>query len=240
MSLINRRTFVGNAAKGGLALSAGGLLASCGSASSSSSKAASSAAVSTPKHGGTLHAGLTGGSSSDTLDPNSQVNNTDYARVGNLCEGLVWVNANAEPYLRLAEEMTPNKDATVWTIRLRSGVTFHNGQDVTADDLIYSINRVVNPKAPGEAANALHGIIASGMKKLDNLTITVPFAKPYSILPESLASNNTVFVVPTDFDPKKPVGTGAFMYVSFTPGQQSVFKRFPNYWQTRRSPTSTR
>ena len=48
--------------------------------------------------------------------------------------------------------MTPNKDATVWTIRLRSGVTFHNGKDVTADDLIYSINRVINPKTPGEAA----------------------------------------------------------------------------------------
>ena len=73
--------------------------------------------------------------------------------------------------------MTPNKDATVWTIRLRSGVTFHNGKDVTADDLIFSINRVINPKSPGEAANALHGINASGMKKVDNLTITVPFAQ---------------------------------------------------------------
>ena len=137
-----------NAAKGGLALSAGGLLASCGSSSSSSSHAASSAASSAPKHGGTLHAGLTGGSSSDTLDPNTIVNNTDYARVANLYEGLVWVNADAQPYYRLAEEMTPNKDATVWTIRLRSGVTFHNGQALTADDLIYSINRVVNPKSP--------------------------------------------------------------------------------------------
>ena len=55
----------------------------------------------------------------------------------NLYEGLVWVNADAQPYYRLAEEMTPNKDATVWTIRLRSGVTFHNGKDLTADDLIY-------------------------------------------------------------------------------------------------------
>jgi peptide/nickel transport system substrate-binding protein len=232
MSLMNRRTFVSNAAKGGLALSAGGLLASCGSSSSSSSHASSSAPSSAPKHGGTLHAGLTGGSSSDTLDPNKPVNNTDYARVATLYEGLVWVNADAQPYYRLAEEMTPNKDATVWTIRLRSGVTFHNGQDVTADDLIYSINRVVNPKSPGEAANAFHGIDAAGMKKLDNLTISVPFAKPYSTFIESLANNITVYVVPTNFDPMKPIGTGPFKYVSFTPGQQSVFARNENYWNT--------
>ncbi len=233
MSLMTRRSFVGNAAKGGLALSAGGLIAACGSSSpsSSSSSAQSSAAV-TPKHGGTLHAGLTGGSSSDTLDPNTIVNNTDYARTASLYEGLVWTNADAQMYYRLAEEMTPNKDATVWTIRLRPGVTFHNGKDVTADDLIFSINRVVNPKSPGEAANALHGIIASGMKKVDNLTITVPFSKPYSTFAESLANNITVYVVPVGFDPKKPIGTGPFKYVSFTPGQQSVFARNENYWDT--------
>ena len=111
-------------------------------------------------------------------------------------------------YYRLAEEMTPNKDATVWTIRLRPGVTFHNGKDVTADDLIFSINRVVNPKSPGEAANALTESSPSGMKKVDNRTITVPFSKPYSTFAESLANNITVYVVPVGFDPKNPIGTG--------------------------------
>jgi peptide/nickel transport system substrate-binding protein len=228
VSLITRRSLLGNAAKGGLVLGAGGLLAACGSSSSSAS--GSDAAATTPRRGGTLRAGLTGGSSSDTLDPNNPVNVTDYARVACLFEALVWLNADAQQYYRLAEEMTPNKDATVWTIRLREGVTFHNGQDLTADDLIFSINRVVNPKAPGEATNALHGIDAAGMKKLDNRTITVPFAKPYSTLPQSLAANVTVYVVPVDFDPKQPVGTGPFKYQSFTPGQQSVFVRNENYW----------
>ena len=234
MSLISRRTLLENTAKGGVALSAGGLIAACGSSSSSSSASGSQSGSSsgTPKHGGTLHAGLTGGSSSDTLDPNSPVNNTDYARVANLYEGLVWVDANAQQYNRLAEELTPNKDATVWTVRLRQGVTFHNGKDVTADDLIYSFNRVINPKAPGEAANALHGIDAKGMKKVDSRTITIPFAKPYSTFPQSLANNITVYIVPTDFNPKKPIGTGPFKYQSFTPGQQSVFVRNENYWNS--------
>ncbi len=234
MSLITRRSLLENAAKGGLAVGAGGLIAACGGSSSGTSSAATSgtstAAAGTPKPGGSLHAGLTGGSSSDTCDPNTIVNNTDYCRAANLYEGLVWTTADAQLYYRLAEEMTPNKDGTVWTIRLRQGVTFHNGKDVTADDLIFSINRVLNPKAPGEAANSLHGIIASGMKKLDNRTITVPFAKPYSTFPESLANNITVYVLPQGFDPKTPIGTGPFKLQSFTPGQQTILAKNENYW----------
>jgi peptide/nickel transport system substrate-binding protein len=233
MTDITRRRLLENAAKGGLAVGAGGLIAACGSSSSSSSSAAtttSQASAGTPKHGGTLRAGLTGGSSSDTADPNTIVNNTDYARAALLYEALVWTNSQAQQYNRLAEEMTPNKDATVWTIRLRSGVTFHNGKDVTADDLIFSINRVINPKSPGEAANALAGINAAGIKKVDNLTITVPFHKPYSTFPESLANNITVYVLPVGFDPKTPIGTGPFKMSQFTPGQQTVLTRFENYW----------
>jgi peptide/nickel transport system substrate-binding protein len=233
MSLITRRTLLENAAKGGLAVGAGGLIAACGSSSTSSSSAATSGSATsagTPKHGGILHAGLTGGSSSDTADPNTIVNNTDYARAANLYEGLVWLDANAQQYYRLAEEMTPNKDASVWTIRLRQGVTFHDGKDVTAEDLMFSISRVLNPKAPGEAANALHGIIVSGIKKVDNRTITVPFSKPYSTFPESLANNITVYVLPVGYDPKKPIGTGPFKLASFTPGQQTILARNENYW----------
>ena len=237
MSLMSRRTLLENTAKGGVALGAGTLLASCGGSSSSSSSTTSasgqtSSSSGAPKHGGTLHAGLTGGSSSDTVDPNLLVNNTDYARVQNIYDALVWLHADATPYFRLAEEMTPNKDATVWTIRLRKGVTFQNGKDLTAEDLIFSLNRVVNPKSPGVAANALKGIDAKGMKKVDNLTVSVPFASPYSTLVETLANSTTPFIVPVGFDPKKPIGTGPFKLESFNPGQQTILARYENYWDT--------
>lgn len=119
----------------------------------------------------------------------------------------MWTNSQAQTYLRLAEEMTPNPDATVWTIRLRPGLEFHNGKTVTAEDLIFSINRMVNPKSPGVAANALVRIDAAGIKKIDNRTISVPFAKPYSTFVESLSGVTTVYVVPVGFDPKAPIGT---------------------------------
>jgi len=229
MRTVTRRELLSGAAKGGLALSAGGLIAACGGSSKTTSSHPLPSATK-PRHGGTLTIGLTGGSSSDTLDPNSPVNNTDYARVANLYDALVWQDANARPYLRVAEEMTPNKDATTWTIRLRKGVLFHDGREATADDLIFSIKRVVNPKAPGEAANALHGIDTGGIRKLDRYTISVPFSHPYSTFFLSLANNITIYLVPVGFDPKRPIGTGPFKLVSFTPGQRSVFARWEHYW----------
>jgi peptide/nickel transport system substrate-binding protein len=229
MNPMTRRQLLETATKGGLALGAGGLLASCGSASSS---VGSQAGTSTPRHGGTLRAGLTGGSSSDTLDPNTMVNNVDAARVANLYDTLVWTDAEGRPELRLAEEMTPNKDATVWTIRLRKDATFHDGRGVTADDLIFSIHRILNPKSPGQAASMLRGLDSAGIKKLDRYTISVPFSHRYSTFLESQANNAvTIYVLPTDFDPKHPIGTGPFKFVSFTPGQESVFARNESYWE---------
>jgi peptide/nickel transport system substrate-binding protein len=173
---------------------------------------------------------MTGGSSSDTLDCNKMVNNTDYARVACLFDGLAWLNANGKPELRVAEEMTPNKDATVWTVRLRKGVMFHDGREATADDLLFSFRRVANPKNPGQAANSLKGISLADMKKVDRYTITVPFAHPYATFFESQANTISVYLLPVGFNPDKPIGSGPFKLVSFAPGQQSVMAAHKDYW----------
>jgi peptide/nickel transport system substrate-binding protein len=232
MSLITRRTLLENAAKGGLVLGAGGVISACGSSSSpsSSSTGSSPASAGTPKHGGTLHVGMTGGSSSDTLDPNKMVNNTDYARVACLFDALAWVRADGKPELRVAESMTPNKDATEWTVRLRKGVMFHDGREATADDLLFSFRRVADPKNPGEAANSLKGIKLNAMKKIDKYTVMVPFSTPYSTFFESQANTISVYLLPVGFNPAKPIGSGPFKLVSFTPGQQSVMAGNKHYW----------
>lgn len=203
---VTRRELLGTAARGGLALSAGGLIAACGGSSSSSVSAGGTTGG--PHHGGVLTVGLTGGSSSDNVDPNTPVNNTDFARIACLYDTLAWQDAEARPYLRVAEEMTPNKDATVWTIRLRKGVLFHDGREATADDLIFTIKRVVNPKSPGVAANALAGVQTAGIRKLDRHTISVPFSHPYSTLIQALDGTTTVYLVPVGFDRNIRSGRG--------------------------------
>jgi peptide/nickel transport system substrate-binding protein len=227
--LITRRSLLQGAAKGGVALTGAGLIAACGT-SATTSKTVSVASGAKTRYGGTLRAALTGGSSSDTLDPNVAVNNVDFARVLNLYDSLVWLSREGVPYLRLAEELTPHRDATVWTIRLRKGILFHDGREATADDLIFSIKRIINPKAPGAGANLLRNVHAPGIRKIDRYTVAVPFLRPYAVFLDSLANVNTIFLLPEGFNPKKPIGTGPFRFVSFTPGQQSVFSRWEHYW----------
>ena len=117
--MITRRTLLENTARGSLALGAGGLIAACGSSSSSSS---SSDPTGTPKHGGTLHAGLIGGSSSDTIDPNNPVNVTRLCAPDEPLRSAPWLDADAQQYLPPGRGDDAEQDATVWTIRLRKGL----------------------------------------------------------------------------------------------------------------------
>jgi len=227
---LSRREFVKTAVAGSLVAGAGGLLSACGI---SSVPTASSAAKVTgpPKRGGTLRAAITGGSSADTLDPLSAITNADFSRVDNLYEPLVGLTPGAQAQLVLADEVTPNATATAWTIRLKSGITFHNGKDLTADDVIYTFQTIMNPKAPAAAAAGLASIDAKGMTKLDSLTVRIPCTTPFASFYEALAIPGYSDVIPVGYNPSAPVGTGAFKLQSFTPGTQSTFVRYDGYWQ---------
>ncbi len=116
---LSRRQFLGTAG-----LVAGGVAAAACGSSSGSSPSTTAAPAAKPKHGGTLLAGLSGGDSTDTLDAQNPYNNVDFARVRQLYNSLVEYDANVVPRLALADSITPNATATVWTIRLKSGITF--------------------------------------------------------------------------------------------------------------------
>jgi peptide/nickel transport system substrate-binding protein len=222
----SRRGFLQAAAAGTLLVASGPALAACGSQASSGAGAGKL----TPRHGGVLHAGLTGGGSTDTLDPHRWISNVDASRVYQLFESLTAFDENAQPQLQLAEEIESNKDATLWTVRVKSGITFHNGKPLDADDVIYTYQRITNPKDPTLGTAGLQAVDVAGMRKLDNRTVQIPCHYPYSGF-FSLQACQLYFIVPVGFDVKRPVGTGPFKYKSFTPGVESVFARYDNYWQ---------
>jgi peptide/nickel transport system substrate-binding protein len=226
----SRRGFLQLAGSGALAATSAVALGACGSSASSSTS--TTTASGKPRHGGTITAALTGGASSDTIDANSPVVSLDLARVTALYDPMCILNTRAQVENWLVEEFTPNADATVWTMRLRSGVTFHNGKPVTADDLIYTLRRITNPKDPLAGASSVGPCDIPNIKKLDNLTISVPCKTPYSTLVEAIAGYWLYFnIVPVDYDPAHPIGTGPFKFKSFEPGVQSVFIRNDNYWR---------
>ncbi len=214
---------------GGGAAVLGASTLALGACGGGASKLTGSKSATQVRRGGTLRAAITGGSSSDTLDAQAAVNNADFARLAQLYETLFLYNADARLEPVLAEEITPNADATEWTIRLRPGVTFHNGKPFTAEDVIFSLQRILSPKTPLAGANLLAPINLRALTKVDPLTVNVPCTTPFATLPSALANTDN-YIVPTGYNPKAPVGTGPFKFKSFSPGVQSTFVRYDNYW----------
>ena len=192
------------------------------------------ASASAPKKGGNLRVGLTGGGSSDTLNPFfGGISAIGTARAQQLYQPLIQLANNAQLQYVLAEEIVPNGSTSNWHIKLRSGVTFHNGKPFGADDVIYTLQTILNPKKPLGGALVLSPVDVKGLKKVDNLTVEVPMKAPFGSFPEQLAAFwYFLYIAPNGWTQKDtPNGTGPFKYKSFTPGQQSVFVRNTNYWK---------
>lgn len=216
---VDRRTLLQGALAGGAGLAASSLLHP------------RLAFADTPKRGGNLRVALLGGGSSDTVDAHGSVSVPDTARALSLYDGLTRLDPDGKVINVLAERLEPNADATEWTIHLRKGVKFHNGKTLKAEDVAYTFRRITNPDAPFSGASALAPADLANMKVLDDSTLRVPMTKPYAAFPELISAAFLFSIVPVDYDPKQPVGTGPFQFKDFTPGQQSVFTRFDDYWQ---------
>lgn len=205
--------------------------AACGSSGSSDpSGSPSSGAQGTPTKGGDLRVGIVGGSAKDTLDAHAPVTHPDEARAIALYDTLATYDTDHKLEMSLADEITPSKDGKSWTVHLRDGLKFSDGSPITADDVIFSFQRITDPKDPKASANALEGLIRDGMKATDAQTVVFPFKKPFVTFPDTVALYQTG-IVPKDYDPAKPVSSGPFMLASFDPGQQSKFDANPNYWR---------
>lgn len=232
---MTRRRLLRTGGSGLIVVAGGSWLAACGGSSSDSSSSGTTpggtpaASAGTPKKGGTLRLGASGGGDNDTLDAQNPLSNSDFARGFALYEGLVDLDHKGKVRMVLAESIEPNKDATEWTIKLRPNVKLHDGKDFTAEDVLYSLRRIQTKKFPG--AISFGPIDLKNAKVVDKLTLRVPFKEPYAIFPEGLTLVQTK-MVPRGFDAKKPIGTGPFKYVSFTPGRESTFVRHEEYWDT--------
>jgi peptide/nickel transport system substrate-binding protein len=232
---VGRRDFLRYSGMGAAVLGGAAVLTACGSSASPSSTSSAPASAGKPRMGGTLHAALTGGTGSDTMDAAQGVNNVDFARIISLYDPLIGFDLDAQNQLRLAESITPNADATVWTIRLRPGVTFHNGKPLTAEDVIYTFTRIITNNYA--AASSLAPIDYKNLKALDSLTVQAPCTTPYATLPDAMCGYYYYMgIVPVGYDPHNPVGTGPFKYQSFTPGEQSTFVRNDRYWDNSAGP----
>lgn len=163
---------------------------------------------------------------------------------GNVFEALVWTDPDDAPNYRqfpaLAESWEVSPDHLTYTFKLRKGVTFHDGKPLTADDVIFTFDKLMDPKVKSASLRSYFEDLA-GWKKLDPYTVQFRFKKPYWM---ALSMIGEVYILPKhvyqdgDFNkhPKlrAPVGSGPFKFEKWEEGKQIVFSRHDGYWGDRK------
>jgi peptide/nickel transport system substrate-binding protein len=246
---MTRRRLLAGAAQVGAGVTGASLLAACGSSSSSSHSGTASNASNnpagalselpggTPKKGGTFTVGVISGGQEENLFPGTAVGTPDFVRDYTLYNLLFYLGRDITPLVPgLALSAEPNKDATVWTFKLRSGVTWHDGKPFGADDVVYNFKAIWSNPAKDFSSGFLAGLIDfKSVKAVDKLTVQVPLHTAVAQFPTIFAYFDFP-VVQNGATPKStatnPIGTGPFKYVSFSPGSQSVFEANPDYWES--------
>lgn len=225
---MSRREFVLGTA-GALAL--GGLAAACGSGTGTS-PLPTLAPAGNPKRGGDFRLGVTGGGSSDMFDAQNFVTRPDQARLVSAFETLLvfdddYVVTNGG----LAEEVSQDS-ATQWTVRLHKGIEFQDGKTLGAEDVCYSLRRILDSKNGLPGYSQLMAIDPGRLEVMDPRTVRLHLRTPNAVLDQGLAAfNNTIVPVGYEKFPAKQVGTGPYALETFTPGEASVSRRNPNYWR---------
>lgn len=226
MTALTRRELVRAGAAGAILMGSGGLLGSDTARAALTQSLAPQA-----KRGGTLRVGIAGGSPTDDFDmahingPSATVRAQTFYETVPFLDGQFRLHDDF-----LADEFTPNRTADVWTVRLKQGVEFHNGKTATAEDLLFSIKRLLDPKSGATAAGQLTAIDLKRTKALDKRTVRFVLKTPQSFFDYLLS--DIVYLVPVGYDPKKPVSTGPWRFKSFQPARQTVLTRFENYHGT--------
>ncbi|EFL21304.1 putative transporter substrate-binding protein [Streptomyces himastatinicus ATCC 53653] len=183
-----------------------------------------------PKRGGRLRAAFAGGGASESLDPHLGSLFADAARAKALYDKLADYDASLVARPRLASAWEPNAGLDRWKVTLREA-TFHDGKPVTADDVLFSYRRIADPEKTFRAKASLEPIDLKASRALDRRTVEFVLKRPTAEFPNVLAAFGA-YIIPEgagDFD-DKPVGSGPFRLVSFSPGRSTVLRRNDDYW----------
>jgi peptide/nickel transport system substrate-binding protein len=152
-------------------------------------------------------------------------------------QGLFYEAASGEPAPLLAESYEVSDDGLTYTIKLRSGVKFHTGAEMTAEDVAYSYNYIRNPEngSPGAGDFAM----ITEISVVDPLTVTITLSGPNASLPMTLGNKYGAVVPAGYFDDEnsknlmnsQSVGTGPFKLVEFVPNSHVVLDKNEDYWE---------
>ncbi len=187
------------------------------------------AAATPPRKGGTLKVAIFG--EAPSLDPMFTTATITKNLASQMFEGLVSTDLKLRPQPDLAESYEMSRDGKTATFKLRKGVTFHNGKEMTSADVVASLRRFTTLANRGKAiARRLDDI-----KAPDKYTVVMTFKQPTGRLPLFLAMGEEI-IMPEEIATKymkeqfkEYVGTGPFKFVERQPDRFTRFTRFDNY-----------
>jgi ABC-type transport system substrate-binding protein len=184
-----------------------------------------------------------------TLDPLHVGDHSSANVVVNLFNGLTMFGPDARVLPSLAVGWELSADSRTYTFTLRKGVKFHNGREMVADDVKYSLERIVHPRSGSsnkwlmEMVEGVAEFVASrattvrGIKVLGPYQISIALTQPFNPFLQNLAYTAAA-IVPResaerpDFS-QRPIGTGPFRLATLSPGVELVLVANPDYWEGR-------
>ena len=171
------------------------------------------------------------GADAKSLDPHASNDNPSSRIRVQIYDRLMDLDDNGVPQPMLAESWERPDDKTI-IFHLRKGVKFHNGDEMKASDVKFSLERAL---ASPEVSHILTGI--NGVEVLDDYTVKVTTEKPMAAILNNLA-HTTIAILSEkatkeagDKFGQNPIGTGPYKFVSWQSGDRVTLEAFPEYWQ---------
>src|SRR6478735_4027903 len=151
---------------------------------------------------------------------------------GNIYEGLTAIDKDLKTVPGLAESWSVSPDGKTYTFKLRSGVKFHDGSAMEAEDVVSTIKRVLSKDIASPLASRLSAVDSANA--VDATTVELKLKEPSAALLSSLA---TIAIVPSAMEANKdalqktPVGTGPFKFQEWQPNGFILLAKHDGYWQ---------
>jgi len=148
-----------------------------------------------------------------------------------LMSRLIRPDMKGSPSPDLATSWSSNAEATEWTLKLREGVSFHDGSAFDSGDVIYTFNRVLDPENKSPARSAIKMI--EKMEAPDDLTVTFTLSTPFADMPLQLMDYR-LRIIPEgsgDTIATSGIGTGPFKLVSFDAAGVTKLEANMDYWE---------
>ena len=166
----------------------------------------------------------------DSLDPHKALAAGTKEILFNVYEGLLKPDSQGNNIPAVAESYTVSEDLMTYTFKLRDGIKFHNGKNVTADDVKYSIDKFAGISDGSEPLVSAFSVIEK-VNIIDDKTVDVVLNTPDTDLPTYLAMVSAAIIPKDNENPDTvAIGTGPYKYVSRSPQENIICEAFDDYW----------